>query len=1211
MKGKKKLVLPLLLAGVTATTGYVAPVTQAVSAATTTTTEYNDETKVVGEQIKIKQFKDTYSIGEYVYMPSITTSSDTSEVKYSVTKVGKKVTLSKVTQAELDEGKHTGHAVGDEYFEAKYEGYYDIKITAAGDDQVETVIEKLSVYVNKNEASIVLPVNSKYVIPAKVQKNETGLIIPAPSVLIGDNEEPTAYKDLTEGELKVFIYTPSGEEIAIEPKKNDDNTLYLDEVGQACFEVKTHEVKSDDDEDADPEIKPILSEAGTYTIVYKYYEGNSEMPITTLDTNFQVVNTYDTSKMDLTMTLQDSMPTSGNINEEVSIPKVKVTESATSLDAINAHVTVTITNRTTTHPVTNFDYETYTFIPEELGDYVVSYEADINVFGKSSKKIKAGTTIKVTDKSGASVMPTYGYDLDSTDPNKVVINGESLEGKELEEVMLNAEHMLPSAVVLKDDGNGNKVAKVSVPAIYGTDNYDKLSEIEFWREYKDPSSNYTVIDVEGKRTTGAEGSIVNQVQEVELTKAGTYTFKFWSWDRAKNTKGYKEYSVQVYDSETADELEDGEATLELDIPYSYVSDKDKTLTFSAPTATDTFDKYIKVVTEYELYASEDATGDPIATSKKELTSKDKNSSGKYSIDIQKLINDYSSAKSIKVTAKAYLDGSLLGTRTAFTGTDVKTENGFIVLESSKVVKVINSKEDQESAELAIVGGSDWNKALVNINKDNTELTGGMYGYTEGSAYTINDKGFVVMGENDKSPFDQNGGIIKLPAVKFTDKDDNLSVSVSVKNAYGNAITLESNAKVVRSKGEGDKYVYTVDGISFQLSNYGIYTITYTAEDVGGNITVQTFGVRVNDKTAPSIKVDEDDKFSDTVEVGEKFIVPTAKLTKGGKDFEAKEITWEIVNPTTTNYKKDSTGFTAFEEGTFEIVYKAIDIHDNSAELGNGSFIVSVKDTTAPVLELNDTFVESRTWSTDKDKDYQTITIPSANAWDSYAGSNVTIKVSVSGPNSTTPTLTVSKDDDSNELYSNSYSFQAKYQGVYTVTYTATDLAGNKTTETKELRLGDCEKPELTWVNGDDSIPTTAKLNEVFTVALSGEIDLSDNVTDSDTLAENLTVSLVNPSGSVVSEADGSTDAKKAWKIDSTGTYTLKFVVKDEAGNSETYSYKIEVPSEDVEDEKISPVVGTILVVVAVAVLAGVVVYFVVSSKKKTPASSKKTRKTNK
>ena len=70
---------------------------------------------------------------------------------------------------------------------------------------------------------------------------------------------------------------------------------------------------------------------------------------------------------------------------------------------------------------------------------------------------------------------------------------------------------------------------------------------------------------------------------------------------------------------------------------------------------------------------------------------------------------------------------------------------------------------------------------------------------------------------------------------------------------------------------------------------------------------------------------------------------------------------------------------------------------------------------------------------------------------------------------------------------------------------------------------------------------------------------------------------------------------------------MKLTVKDEVGNSKVYSYTINVPAEEADENKVSPVLGTVLVVLSVVVLAGVVVYFVASSKKK---SSKKTSKKN-
>ena len=69
MKGKKKLVLPLLLAGATVATGYVAPVQQAVSAAQQ---EYSATTQVVGTSVKVEEgFSDNYHVGEKVWLPRV------------------------------------------------------------------------------------------------------------------------------------------------------------------------------------------------------------------------------------------------------------------------------------------------------------------------------------------------------------------------------------------------------------------------------------------------------------------------------------------------------------------------------------------------------------------------------------------------------------------------------------------------------------------------------------------------------------------------------------------------------------------------------------------------------------------------------------------------------------------------------------------------------------------------------------------------------------------------------------------------------------------------------------------------------------------------------------------------------------------------------------------------------------------------------------
>ncbi len=1195
MKGKKKLILPLLLAGATVATGYVAPVYQSVSAATTN--GYDENTSIIGEQVKVEGFDDTYQVGDFVFLPSI------SNAKYKVTKGGKDVTKT-VTSEDLSKSDFEGQTAGTQYFVAEYEGYYNIEIFSDVERKVETTIENVSIWVEKSEASIVLPVNSKYVIPAKMQKGQTGFKIPAPSVLIGDDEDATEVKDLVTGtSLVVTVYKPNGDKF--EPTYKADGNYY--------------EVDATD-----------LDKTGTYTIVYEYKEGSTV--VASLDNNFQVVNEYDTSKVKLTMTLLDSMPTSGNVNTEVKIPKVKVTESKTSLDAINAHVEVVITNTTTReqYDMTKFDYENYSFVPEKNGNYTVTYKASIDLFGLTSSEVTPGSIITVSDKQGAKVRPTYDYTVSGTDANKIeTINGIGVGAEETDEdidaKLENIENLIPSVVKLEGTGE-NKKATVILPAIYGTDNLDKLSEITFTRSYKNKETG-TVTTLEAPN---------NKCATVEFTKAGTYEIRYKAVDKKGNSTGsdgYRTYKIVVKDADA--DLTSGKTKISLNVPYKTISDKDKTLTFAVPTATDTYDEDIQVKTFYNV---KDASGNNLNSTPIELTDDDKNTAGKYAIDIKELLDKYVGAKSIEVYAEAYVDGSLIGTREAFNEDTVETKTINVQVQNSKAadaqseakeikrivvksdvktVSISNSKDDSAPAEISVVGGT-WNEALYNANKDDLEMFEDEDGKeTEG----INEYGFAVNGstvleldELKQSAFNQGSDIIKLPQVKFTDEDSNLTISVTIKNLYGNTVSKYTSEKITSTKNTDDKYEYVVDNLSFRLSNYGVYTITYVAKDIGGNITAQTFGVRVNNKTKPTLTIDDKDQFGSEIEVGKRFEVPTPNVIRDGEEVEndlIEYVTWDIESA--NKYEKiGETAFVPMEAGSFKVIYRAkVKGVDEVTTLGNSTFTLTAKDTTAPEIRLSDNaFIPAKSWEPEEGEDYQIIEIPSAFADDGYFdgeqnygyGKSIDVVYSVSGPSSTTPDVT-EVDGDMSVMQ-----FKASKQGIYTIKYTATDDSGNTSTITKELKLGDCEAPELTWDNEEKDIPTTAKLNEKLSINL-GKISLSDNETDAETLNKNLTVTLTDPSGNTVTKTSSAVNPE--WEITSTGNYTLKFVVKDEVGNTNTYSYKINVPAEEVEEEKISPVVGTVLVVVAVAVLAGVVVYFVVSSKKKPTAGKKSSKKAKK
>ena len=108
----------------------------------------------------------------------------------------------------------------------------------------------------------------------------------------------------------------------------------------------------------------------------------------------------------------------------------------------------------------------------------------------------------------------------------------------------------------------------------------------------------------------------------------------------------------------------------------------------------------------------------------------------------------------------------------------------------------------------------------------------------------------------------------------------------------------------------------------------------------------------------------------------------------------------------------------------------------------------------------------------------------------------------------------------------------------------------------------------------------------------------------------MTVTLTAPDGTKVSNLGNSDNNNYKWQFTQTGDYILQIVVRDEAGKTYTSpQYKINVPSTDAKEDTISPVVGTILIVLSVLVLAGVVTYFVVSNLRKgKKKSSKKAKK---
>lgn len=1187
MKGKSKYIVPLLLAGVTASAGVATTIEQqqqTVVQAAVKTPDTLEE--MAGATISlVGGFEDSYKLGEEVTMPAVTVDA------------GHTVTY-KIYRG--DKEKPVKELAAGENFKPTYTGAYNVEIVATKDGVVTSTLKGLTIVVEKAEAVINLPVNSKYVIPAKLPaSNANGLTIPAPSVTLIDKKGNETEADNLGTNLKVKVVTPAG----------------IIAGTDLAYDAETNTYKLTSAQ---------LEKPGTYQVRYEYY-GDGNTLLTKLETNFQVVKDMK-APTSLFLKMSGSVPTTGNVNKEVSLPKVTVLETASSTDGIKAHVTVKVTKLKADgtvdgDPVEITDYENYKWTPAAEGNYVVSYQADLNsVYGNvSSELYTPSTIIKISDKANPTVMATYAYEvvdgeitaidtvnanfniLPASDDNQDFVDEHSnyeigeydynvalTEDDNIDELLKTRRVDVPSVVIRDSNGEAN----FRLPAIYGTDNKTGYSNMTFTREI--------VGNEISKITVEADSNEWSEI--ITLKKVGNYEIRYTAQDEAGN-KVRATYTLVVKDKV---DVEDGETTLTLNVGVKSITDKE-TLKFSVPTAKDTYDGYVDVETKYQVLKGTEILGTETLT--------EANSDGKYEINIAELlamkegnpaVYKYEGATSIKIIATATADSYLLGSREDFaTSTTIKEE---------REVAIKNTSSDEHSADIKI-GGEDadvstWNAALFEANKDILIENDKEVKAIDNAGYALdNTTGGAVItvdgtAEGAKlAAFDQGKSILTLPEVTFIDSDENLGITLTVQDKYGNIVTKEEYEDIEKVE-DSSRWNYTVKNASFKLSASGVYTVTYRVKDTAGNMTVKTFGIRVNDRTAPTIVIDDEDKFGVNIQVGEMFDVPLARLIKDGKEV-AGDVSWTVTYSDGAECEIYSTGFKPLTEGTFYITYTGIDELDNTQILKDNSlFYVNAEDTTDPVFNEDSSYILPPTvdWEPDETTKDMKVEIPRIEATDPVRNEALSVVYSVTAPDGTKVTV---KDYEGTaaEGKEDVRYFEAEKQGIYTITYTATDAAGNSTTKTMEVSVGDCEAPTITWKDGY-SVAKEVKLGDTWTLDLS-KLTIADNVSEAEYLNKNVTIKLVKPDGTTQVSNIGN-DKNYKWKFEETGDYTLTITVKDEAGMSNPYKFTISVPKDAVESDKVDSVVGTVLVVVSVVILAGVVIYFVVTSRKKTGVKAKRT-----
>ncbi|WP_161887806.1 HYR domain-containing protein [Pontibacter russatus] len=288
---------------------------------------------------------------------------------------------------------------------------------------------------------------------------------------------------------------------------------------------------------------------------------------------------------------------------------------------------------------------------------------------------------------------------------------------------------------------------------------------------------------------------------------------------------------------------------------------------------------------------------------------------------------------------------------------------------------------------------------------------------------------------------------------------------------------------------------------------GETTVTYTAVDAAGNTVTATQTVTVVDETAPVLAA------------------PAAVQVAANAQCQATGVDLGDATATdncTANVEVTNDAPETFELGETTVTYTAVDAAGNTV---TATQTVTVVDETAPVLAA----AENQTSGTNTGTCTAEVSIPDAEFTDNCAVGQLSWVMTGATTNSGTGQV-------------GSYTFN---QGVTTITYTGTDVAGNSSSDELLVTVTDDEAPVVT-VPANITVKNDAgKCTAVVTYAVSA----SDNCS---TVTPKLSAGLASGAEFPV------------------GTTTVTYETEDEAGNPATASFTVTVEN---ANPTLSPITG--------------------------------------
>ncbi|CAL66806.1 secreted protein containing hyalin domain [Christiangramia forsetii KT0803] len=398
-----------------------------------------------------------------------------------------------------------------------------------------------------------------------------------------------------------------------------------------------------------------------------------------------------------------------------------------------------------------------------------------------------------------------------------------------------------------------------------------------------------------------------------------------------------------------------------------------------------------------------------------------------------------------------------------------------------IVSVLENDSDIDGGELVVTETTTPGNGEVTINTDGTVT------------YTPNDS-FTGVDTFEYTISDGNGGT------------DTALVTITVNDTEGPEIACPGNMDLNNDPGicgavvnftipeftdnaEGAEIVQTAGPVPGDVFPVGTTTVEFTATDASGNSTICSFDVTVIDTEAPVLE--EMDDLTTNNDNGICGAVVNFNTVAATDNCEIDSIV------ITEGFESGSE----FPVGTTTVTYTVTDINGN---VSTESFTVTVVDNEAPEISCPSNI----TVDTETGVSYATVDFTNATATDNCSVSVEQTGGPVSGSQ-----------------------FEI---GTTTVTFTATDAAGN---------TSEC------------SFTVTVEDNEDPTISCPSDIDLTNDAGVCGAAVEFTIPEFSDNSGFATIEQTAGLESGDVFPV---GTTTVSYTVTDEAGNSVNCSFDVTV-----------------------------------------------------